>query len=900
MTFTYSGRQSTSWILPSTHIADFTYDDRFRVASVAEWVTSNGATTQHSAVTSTNYGPFGTVARVLDAKLNPRTFVYDSRGRTSSIQDPDANATLWNYDGFGRVTNHQTYGGNTSYQYDAAGLLLGSLGTDGQVCMSYGRAGHANSRINAPTSGTTVTEGWSYDGFGRIVDSTQTVAAGTGDLLDTKRSYDSFGRLATITPPTVLGAAYVIKYGYDSYGNVASATTSDGSIAWSRSGIDDQNQYESEAYGAVTAARTVDLGTQRPSTIGYSVGTKSISNVAIGYDPLGRLSSRIGNINGTSLVDKFGYDELNRVTSWADASSAAAWVHPYSYDDLGNFETDYPTPTASTPNASTAAFPFVTIVPGASPPGGVQSVISPGNGWLAYKYDNAGRVVSIGTTAISWTSFNKPLSITSAAGTRTYAYDGGNNRVFENDSSGFGMATRIDGIYVRRTNGLVTQEHIISVPGPSGVVGEIHLSQTPSGVQKTVRYNLPDQSGSPLLVVDGTGAVIGDPHVYDPFGRRMNLADPRQPYTGGDNATEDTLGASVAGFEGHRLADASGLIDMGGRMFDTASHRFLSPDPNMGSPTKGQSLNRYSWVHNRGWNATDPTGYCDDGSGSGNAGDSACSTSGNFIIGAALAIGAGGYWLGKQVPWGKAWGGIESGAGDLWSYLKDGASYSANLLESVGKSLISIFGGLLGGSGSSGPTPYANSTTPTATGGVSGVPGSPGVWWGTDIPTDGSAPRGDGVGPSGGSIFQLAAVGATGPFPDPCEVTDCSGVPKVIESHTSYVNFSWPCILMSVAAVGQCTSNVLDVLEPEKALLNPKAWKVWTEFYKCGGAILTAGGACTYGPLPDSPLMTPVSPVPGGGPPVSPTPGGAPELLNPEDEPELLNPEDEPELLGGS
>lgn len=50
---------------------------------------------------------------------------------------------------------------------------------------------------------------------------------------------------------------------------------------------------------------------------------------------------------------------------------------------------------------------------------------------------------------------------------------------------------------------------------------------------------------------------------------------------------------------------------MGGRIYDPALARFLTPDPMVARPSKSQSFNRYSYVHNSPLMLTDPTGLCD-------------------------------------------------------------------------------------------------------------------------------------------------------------------------------------------------------------------------------------------------------------------------------------------------
>ena len=62
-------------------------------------------------------------------------------------------------------------------------------------------------------------------------------------------------------------------------------------------------------------------------------------------------------------------------------------------------------------------------------------------------------------------------------------------------------------------------------------------------------------------------------------------------------------------YSGHEMPDASGLINMNGRVYDPALARFLSPDPFIQNPNSAQSYNRYSYCSNNPLKYTDPSGY---------------------------------------------------------------------------------------------------------------------------------------------------------------------------------------------------------------------------------------------------------------------------------------------------
>jgi len=66
---------------------------------------------------------------------------------------------------------------------------------------------------------------------------------------------------------------------------------------------------------------------------------------------------------------------------------------------------------------------------------------------------------------------------------------------------------------------------------------------------------------------------------------------------------------TTRGFTGHEMLDTFGIINMGGRIYDSELGKMLQADPVVQDPNTSQSFNRYSYVHNNPLSFTDPTGY---------------------------------------------------------------------------------------------------------------------------------------------------------------------------------------------------------------------------------------------------------------------------------------------------
>ena len=122
--------------------------------------------------------------------------------------------------------------------------------------------------------------------------------------------------------------------------------------------------------------------------------------------------------------ESFGYDFLDRLTSVSGNYSAA-----YSYNTLGNI----------------LSMNGVSYTYGAKP----HAVTSVGS--ANYTYDNNGNMLTRGSANITWDAENRPLTITTANGTTTFAYDGDGNRVMKTEG---GQTTLYVNKYYERVQSL--------------------------------------------------------------------------------------------------------------------------------------------------------------------------------------------------------------------------------------------------------------------------------------------------------------------------------------------------------------------------------------------------------------------------------------------------------------
>ena len=150
--------------------------------------------------------------------------------------------------------------------------------------------------------------------------------------------------------------------------------------------------------------------------------------------------------------------------------------------------------------------------------------------------------------------------------------------------------------------GIDDWRHYISAGGQA-----VAIVSRKAGVT-TTRYLLNDHLGSIAAIVDGSGAPILT-ESFDAFGARRDGED----WDSDCNCSKLAQIASITrhGFTGHEMigGHSMGLIHMNGRVMDSVTGRFLSPDPFVQFPFDSQSFNRYSYVRNNPLSSTDPSGF---------------------------------------------------------------------------------------------------------------------------------------------------------------------------------------------------------------------------------------------------------------------------------------------------
>jgi len=303
------------------------------------------------------------------------------------------------------------------------------------------------------------------------------------------------------------------------------------------------------------------------------------------YDQLNNVTQRSDLV--TEVEENFTYDALDRLVSSTVVSTKAGenltQGKTYAYDALGNI----------THKSDLGDYIYDSARP--------HAVISAGGN--SYSYDANGNMTGGAGRTLTWSSFNKPISMAKDGKTVDFTYAPDRARYLKTGSDG-AKTLYLDKLYELITKGQeVTHKQFIYAGSSLVAVHVSGLDHNGSGIPVQTRYMHKDNLGSVDTITDGVGTVV-DRMSFDPFGGRRQ----------GD-WREATVGINLIpvltnrGFTGHEHIDEMDLIHMNGRVYDPTLGRFLSADPHIQSPYSTQSYNRYSYVSNNPLKYADPSGF---------------------------------------------------------------------------------------------------------------------------------------------------------------------------------------------------------------------------------------------------------------------------------------------------
>lgn len=620
-TTTSYGGDHTDVIPPAGGTPTSTYSDAFG-RTVAVWQYHGTTLTGEYDATTYAFNPKGQLKTVTDTAGNHWSYTYDLRGHQLTGTDPDKGKTTNEYDNGGRMTSATDARGiKLIYQYDdldrRTALLQSGVGARARWTYDTVAKGQLTQSMRLAGTASYTRKIDSYDDNYKPSSETITIPPAETGLAGTytfTNSYTTDGTLASTTYPAGPDLPLeTVKSIYDENTGLASQLFSTyGTTSMSyvdRTDYDAQNRayqyvlytgHFSETGSRVYRVFDRELETGRIlgiRTDRESVAPFTVANTRYTYDNAGNITQAQDTAAGDNQC--FRYDGLQRLTEAWTPSTAPCGTNPtsaglggpapywqsWTYDNVGNRQSqvDHTAGPITTDRTTIYAHPAA----GGTQPHALASttVTSGGTSTTSqYGYDAIGettsRPVAGSGQTFTWDPEARLGTSTQAGATTTYLYDADGNRLVSRDAAGSTLYLPGEDRRWTKASGTVATTRYYSYAGTS------IASRTAAGLT----WLAPDHQG--------TGTVAINERTQTSVVRRQ------KPFG-------ESRGATVAwpngkGFVGGN-ADATGLTQLGARMYDPAIGRFTSVDPiqDLNDP---QQWNGYSYANNSPVTASDPDG----------------------------------------------------------------------------------------------------------------------------------------------------------------------------------------------------------------------------------------------------------------------------------------------------
>ena len=501
----------------------------------------------------------GSLVKVTTPLGESYTYTRDKRTRVTAVADPSGVTFGTTLDSRGLPTAASTGNLMATYTHDDAGLLTGVVDPNGS------------------------TWGFGYDAGGRLatrIDPLKRAAT---------LSYDKRNRLSGIQLP--LGA---VSFTRDGAGNVLQESYSDGTVLNYTYGPRNRLTtgpamtltYDSES--GITGSNGLVITRDadgRIASITYTAG----KTVTYAYNAAGLLASVTDWLSG---VTTFTYDAARELTSMKRPNGLGT---QYTYDldgrvssireDAGSsivLQRDAAGKTVS----ATRTQPQSPVLAAGSLPLSFDAAdqVAP------FTYDAMGRVTSDTWRTYTWDLASRLTSYAGIGGSATAVYDGTDLRVSETTAAGvrnfvWNYATSLATVAIVQ-DGSGDRRYYVYTPAGALLYGI-------DAANNARHFYHFDENGSTVLLTNDAGAVT-DSYGTTPYGETVTQ----------NGVTENPF--TWLGQWGVTQEGSTGLYYMRARYYDSATGRFLSPDPEAG--TDPQSVNPYQYALGNPNAFADPTG----------------------------------------------------------------------------------------------------------------------------------------------------------------------------------------------------------------------------------------------------------------------------------------------------
>ena len=289
----------------------------------------------------------------------------------------------------------------------------------------------------------------------------------------------------------------------------------------------------------------------------------------------GNIARQTLTVPGTSFTQNYRYDALYRLTEAKETTGTNQnWIQNWNYDRYGNR-------LSFTKNVAGD-----TLAPNPS----VDPNTNRFNTGQGFTYDKNGNVV------------NDVDPITSLD--RSFVFNADNKQIAVDDDNGNPIGQYFYDGEGKRVKKVTGTETTVFVYSSGKLVAEYSTQLSPS---PSINYTTTDHLGSPRIITDALGQVKSR-RDFMPFGEDINVSVGNRNATGLQYSTPtDPVRQKFTGYQ----KDAETSLDFAeARMYANEFGRFTAVDPLLasGKSASPQTFNRYAYVSNNPFAATDPLG----------------------------------------------------------------------------------------------------------------------------------------------------------------------------------------------------------------------------------------------------------------------------------------------------
>ncbi len=409
--------------------------------------------------------------------------------------------------------------------------------------------------------------------------------------MTTGLEYNDFGQLARTRYPGA-STPFVVDRQYDAGGNVQLIGSENfAETYWALLSTHQGYLPFTESYGSTNGSDTSVVGHSYEEKTGRVQRITSANlggffqNVEHGYDNNGNLTMRTDHLaSPETAIEQFAYDNRDRLTDHYRGQAQVEHID-YTPDGSGNIESlaglgSYAyNPVSNRPAHMPSSAGNINLLFDSRDTGNVTTRLAGASSAQTFTHDATGQTTRIGINGVP----NAVELKYHTSGERASKTSGGRR-------------VRYSGDYERETTSVAADtEHRYRIYTPFGPMGEIVRGNDDTELSRTYWHK--DLLGSPEVLSSGGGVLHRQK--FSAFGLS-------------NNPTWESSNPAVRrvrrGYTGHEHDPETGLVNMGARLYDNVTARFMTPDPTVQVPSWTQSWNRFSYAWNSPHNWVDPTG----------------------------------------------------------------------------------------------------------------------------------------------------------------------------------------------------------------------------------------------------------------------------------------------------